>query len=107
MDEILRCYHSNETSTAVLSCGYYIFYDVALTFESVDEILWCYVPVMSNTVDMIRVEKYFSQLVRADKLSRLDIQKPLQQHFQMVLLIQMKASEQYFHIRFSILLHNL
>ena len=33
--------------------------------------------------------------------------KPLQQHFQMVLLIQMKASEQYFHIRFSILLHNL
>ena len=52
MDEILRCYHSNETSTAVLSCGYYIFYDVALTFESVDEILWCYVPVTSNTVDM-------------------------------------------------------
>ena len=39
-----------------------------------NEILWCYVPVMSNTVDMIRVEKYFSQLVRADKLSRLDIQ---------------------------------
>ena len=74
MDEILRCYHSNETSTAVLLCGYYIFYDVALTFESVDEILWCYVPVTSNTVDMIRVEKYFSQLVRADKLSRLDIQ---------------------------------
>ena len=32
------------------------------------------IPFMSNTVDMIRVEKYFSQLVRADKLSRLDIQ---------------------------------
>ena len=29
-------------------------------------------PVMSNTVDMTRVEKYFSQLVRADKLSQLD-----------------------------------
>ena len=43
-------------------------------FGAVDEILWCYVPVMSNTVDMIRVEKYFSQLVRVDKLFRLDIQ---------------------------------
>ena len=30
--------------------------------------------VMSNTVDMTRVEKYFSQLVRADKLSQLDSQ---------------------------------
>ena len=30
---------------------------------------------MSNTVDMIRVGKDFSQLVRADKLSRLDIQQ--------------------------------
>ena len=28
--------------------------------------------VMSNTVDMTRVEKYFSQLVRADMLSQLD-----------------------------------
>ena len=28
--------------------------------------------VMSNTVDMTQVEKYFSQLVLADKLSRLD-----------------------------------
>ena len=28
--------------------------------------------VMSNTVDMTRVEKYFSQLVRAGKLSQLD-----------------------------------
>ena len=28
--------------------------------------------VMSNTVDMTRVEKYFSQLVRVDKLSQLD-----------------------------------
>ena len=27
---------------------------------------------MSNTVDMTRVEKYFSQLVRADKLPQLD-----------------------------------
>ena len=30
--------------------------------------------VMSNNVDMTQVEKYFSQLVLADKLSRLDIQ---------------------------------
>ena len=30
--------------------------------------------VMSNTVDMTQVEKYFSQLVLAGKLSRLDIQ---------------------------------
>lgn len=30
--------------------------------------------VMSNTVNMIRVEKYFLQFVRADKLPRLDIQ---------------------------------
>ena len=30
------------------------------------------VPVMSNAVNMTRVEKCFSQLVRADKLSRLD-----------------------------------
>ena len=30
--------------------------------------------VMSNTVDMMQVEKYFSPLVLADKLSRLDIQ---------------------------------
>ena len=29
-------------------------------------------PVMSNTVYMTRVEKYFSQLLRADKLSQLD-----------------------------------
>ena len=29
--------------------------------------------VKFNTVDIIRAEKYFSQLVRADKLSRLDI----------------------------------
>ena len=30
--------------------------------------------VMSNTVDMTQVEKYFWQHVLADKLSRLDIQ---------------------------------
>ena len=30
--------------------------------------------VMSNTVDMTQVEKYFSQHVLADKLSLLDIQ---------------------------------
>ena len=36
----------------------------------------CFVPnssVKFNTVDIIRAEKYFSQPVRADKLSRLDI----------------------------------
>ena len=29
---------------------------------------------MSNTVNLIRVEKYFSQVVRADKVPRLDRQ---------------------------------
>ena len=36
----------------------------------------CFVPnnsVKFNTVDIIRAEKYFSQLVRADKLSRLNM----------------------------------
>ena len=33
MDEILWCYHSNETFLAVLSDG---------TIESADEIVWCY-----------------------------------------------------------------
>ena len=36
--------HSNETSSAVLSHGtiYLVQPYVVLTFESVDEILWCY-----------------------------------------------------------------
>ena len=36
----------------------------------------CFVPnnsVKVNTIDIIRAEKYFSQLVRPDKFSRLDI----------------------------------
>ena len=36
MDEILWCYHSNETSSEVLSHGTVY---VVLTFDSVDEIL--------------------------------------------------------------------
>ena len=40
VDEILWCYHSNETSSAVLSHGT-IYLVCSLTFESVDEILWC------------------------------------------------------------------
>ena len=35
------CDHSNETSSAVLSHGT-IYLVCGLTFESVDEILWCY-----------------------------------------------------------------
>ena len=41
VDEIQWCYHSNETSSAVLSHGTFIQY-VVLTFESVDEMLRCY-----------------------------------------------------------------
>ena len=41
MDEIPRCYHSNETSSAVLSHGT-ICLVCSSNFESVDEILWCY-----------------------------------------------------------------
>ena len=39
--EILWCYHSNETSSAVLSHGT-IYLVCSSIFESVDEILWCY-----------------------------------------------------------------
>ena len=38
--EILKCYHSNESYRAVLSCGA-VCYAVQLTFESVGEILKC------------------------------------------------------------------
>ena len=42
MDEILWCYHLNETSSAVLSQGtIYLVCTVVATFESVDQILWC------------------------------------------------------------------
>ena len=40
VDEILWCYHLNETSSAVLSHG--TIYLVCSSSESVDEILWCY-----------------------------------------------------------------
>ena len=36
VDEILKCYHSNESYQAILCFG-----TVVLTFESVDEILKC------------------------------------------------------------------
>ena len=42
VDEILWCYHSNETSLAVLSYGAIYYKYVVLTFESVNEILCCY-----------------------------------------------------------------
>ena len=38
---IIRCDHSNETSSSLLSHGT-IYLVRSLTFESVDEILWCY-----------------------------------------------------------------
>ena len=43
VDEILKCYHSNESSWAVLFCDavYQLLYKVVLSFESVDEILKC------------------------------------------------------------------
>ena len=37
----LWCYHSNETSSAVLSHGTIYLVCIVLTFESVDEILRC------------------------------------------------------------------
>ena len=43
VDEILKCEHSNESYSAVLSCGAVLFmlYKVVLNFEAVDEILKC------------------------------------------------------------------
>ena len=41
VDEILWCYHSNETSSALFSHGTICLVHVVLTFESVDEILLC------------------------------------------------------------------
>ena len=41
VDKMLWCYHSNETSSAVLSHGT-IYLVCSSNFESVDKILWCY-----------------------------------------------------------------
>ena len=42
MDEILKCYHSNESYRAVLSCGLTtMVYKIVLTFEPINEILRC------------------------------------------------------------------
>ena len=41
VDEILCCYHSNETFSAVLSLDT-IYLVCSSNFESVDEIPWCY-----------------------------------------------------------------
>ena len=43
-----------------------------LTWQKIYRICSLKMAVMSNTVDVTRVEKYFSQLVRADKLSEHD-----------------------------------
>ena len=43
VDEILKCYHSNESYLAVLSFS--MLHKVYLTFESVDGILWCVVTI--------------------------------------------------------------
>ena len=42
VDEILWCYHSNETSSAVLSHGTVKLVCSSNSFESVEQILWCY-----------------------------------------------------------------
>ena len=42
---------------------------------------------MSNTVDMTRVEKYFSQLVRADKLSQLDSRSSVEGKMHLISLL--------------------
>ena len=51
---------------------------------------------MSNIVDMIRVENTFHILYEGTSCldSTYRVMKPLQQYFQMVLFVQMKASEQ-------------
>ena len=42
MDEIIKCYHSNESYRAVLSCGLItMVYKMVLTFEPMNEILRC------------------------------------------------------------------
>ena len=52
VDEILWCYHSNETSSAVLSHGTICFVYVVLTFESVDE-------THGLTIQMKPLQQYF------------------------------------------------
>ena len=47
VDEILCCYHSNETSSAVLSHGT-IYVVCTITFESVNEILWYHTIIQMN-----------------------------------------------------------
>ena len=56
MDGILRCYHSNETSSVVLSHG--TIYLVC-TFESVDEILWCYHSNETSSTELLHSISYF------------------------------------------------
>ena len=42
VDEILWCYHSNESLEQYFPVVLFIMrYNVVLTFESLDEILWC------------------------------------------------------------------
>ena len=43
VDEILWCFHSNETSSAVISHGAF-FYNEVVTLTSVAEFQWCYHP---------------------------------------------------------------
>ena len=42
MDEIVWCYHLNETSSAVLSHGTIYWVCSSSKLKSVDEIVWCY-----------------------------------------------------------------
>ena len=59
VDEILPCYHSNETSSAVLSHVTICFVYAILSFESLDEILWCYHSNESSLAEHFLSNIYF------------------------------------------------
>ena len=56
VDEILWCYHSNETSSAVLSHGAFFINEV-VTVTSVAEILWCYHPNETFSAEPLILQK--------------------------------------------------
>ena len=60
MNKILWCYHSNETSSAVLSHGT-IYLVCSSIFESVDEILWCYISSETSSAVLSHNNNLFLQ----------------------------------------------
>ena len=66
MDEILWCYHSNETSSAILSHGTIYLIYAALTFDSVDEFLWCDHSNESSLAEQLRDAIYYLDCSRGN-----------------------------------------